>query len=400
MRGHVLASRIVRAIPITIVSLATWAQAESSPSCLTRPNVPAICDEDVRPHVQFLASPELQGRSGEGAVLAADYIVKQFATLGLRPLFEKSSYFQDILGRGESDEQTVSIGRNIGAWLPGRDPILRKEFIVVTAHYDHLGCRNGRIYAGADDNASGVAMLLEVGRQIAGLKTKPRRSVVFLSCDLEEQMLLGSRWFVAHPPWPLEQIKLVLVADIIGRSLGDLPLPDVFVFGTEHSVEAQRLLASVQPPDGLKVTRLATDMIGTRSDYGPFRDRKVPFLFFSNGEHKDYHTPRDVPERVDYEKLARVSTVMCQVCLEAAESELSPKWSEEAGTPLEEAETLYRITTLLLDPAASRPLAGLQRTVVTQMQLRAKQLAERNEITPADRKWLRRSIQLLLLTVF
>ena len=121
----------------------------------------------------------------------------------------------------------------MSALLEGFDPELRHECVVIGVHYDHLGVRNGIVFHGADDNASGVAMMLEVARQLASTG-RPRRSVMFVGFDLEEQMLWGSRWF-AHPPRPLTQFKLFITADMIGRSLGDLPLPAVFILGSEHA---------------------------------------------------------------------------------------------------------------------------------------------------------------------
>ena len=162
----------------------------------------AISANAVRPHVEYLASPRLEGRgTPRGKQLARDYICKQFEELRLEPLFGKSGYFQDIPGpAGKRGERTV-LGRNIGGWIRGSDPALCDQFVILSAHYDHLGVdKQGRIYTGADDNAGSVAMMLEVARRFASAEKRPRRSLVFLSCDLEEKLLWGSRWFVAHPP--------------------------------------------------------------------------------------------------------------------------------------------------------------------------------------------------------
>src|SRR4029077_10487164 len=106
-------------------------------------------------------------------------------------------------------------GANVGARLIGTDPQRRDEWIIVSAHYDHLGVRGGVLYPGADDNASGVAMMLEVARAFVQAPERPRRSVLFIGFDLEEVGLFGSRYFVEHPPVPLDRVKLFVTADMI-----------------------------------------------------------------------------------------------------------------------------------------------------------------------------------------
>ncbi len=359
-----------------------------------------ISADDVRPHVEFLASDELQGRSGAQALVAANYIRTRFEKLGLKAVFAEDNYFQPIPGRKDEDGKPRIFGRNVAGWIPGSNPALRDEFVIISAHYDHLGVRNGKVHPGADDNASGVSMLLEVARQVAQAKIKPQRSMVFVGFDLEEYMLWGSRWFAAHPPWPLQQVKLFITADMIGRSLGDLPLSTVFVMGSEHAPELRDVLNRVGRPRGLHVARLGIDLIGTRSDYGPFRDRKIPFLFFSTGEHPDYHTPRDVPARINYGNVAGVSSLVYRISTDVANAELTPKWTDKPEADLDEVRALYRITSLLLDADGNKKLTELQRLVVSQTKIKTNQIVERGTITPGERTWLIRVSQLLLLSVF
>ncbi|QDU39379.1 Aminopeptidase S [Maioricimonas rarisocia] len=361
----------------------------------------AITAEDVRPHIELLAGPDFRGRSGLDALRTARYMAAHFKAVGLQPLFD-GEFLQPIPGATEAGKQTRVIGRNVGALLPGSDPELKDEVIIISAHFDHLGVREGQTYAGADDNASGVSMLLETARRFASLEEKPRRSIAFVGFDLEERMLWGSRWFAAHPPWPLEQVKLFITADMIGRSLGDLPLPLVFVLGSEHSTEVRELLDSTSVPDQLSIARLGIDLIGTRSDYGPFRDREVPFLFFSTGEHPDYHTPQDTPERIDYPKVARVSTFIADLTTAVANTDEPPKWTEPQVADVEEARTLNRITSLLLeaDKGPEIQLGGMQRFFVSQVHSKTDYIVRRGDISAAERKWLTRAAQLLMLSVF
>ncbi len=378
---------------------------------------PAIRAEQMRPHIEFLAGPTMEGRASAAKEKAREYIIERLKAAKLQPLFSEPpvgdpsgsandkpsttrTFLQAIPGAAAEDGTIPILGHNIGAWLPGSDPKLADEIVIVSAHYDHLGIRDGQVFAGADDNASGVAMLLEVARQMATAETKPKRSVVFISFDLEERMLWGSKWFVAHSPWPIERVKLFITADMIGRSLGDLPLPAVFVLGSEHAPELKSALAALGTPPKLEVCRLGADLIGTRSDYGPFRDREVPFLFFSTGEHPDYHTPRDTPDKIDYEKAARIASLILKLTQHFADGGQSPVWTAAARGDLDEPRALHRITTLILEIEKERPLTSTQRFMVTNVRNRTAQILKADTMSADDRAWLIRMAQLLMVSVF
>lgn len=397
-----------RSVLCVLLTLATFVNADEGPSKWDG----IIKPEHVRPHVEFLASRQLAGRAGPDAIRAAAYLRKHFESCQLKPLFAENAFEQLIPGvESESSESVPAkpntsaespriVGRNVGAWIEGSDPELRKELIVLGVHFDHLGTRHGEVFHGADDNATGTAMMLEVARQISVMKQQPKRSVVFVGFDMEEQMLWGSRWFVAHPPWPIENVKLFLTADMIGRSLGDLPLPTVFVMGSEHAPQLKQTLDQIGSPRGLEVARLGIDLIGVRSDYGPFWGEKVPFLFFSTGEHPDYHTPRDVPEKINFDKVAAVSSLVLQIIQTAANADQAPEWTDEIPPDIDEVKAVLRITQLLLDADDQKKFTDLQRLIVTQAQNKCQQLLAKKTYTANDRKWLIRTSQLLLLSVF
>ena len=384
---------------------------------------PAIRAAEMRPHIEFLAEPKRGGRAGAAKEEARRYIIERVTAAKLKPLFRElpraakdadavngqeaangtgaaeASYLQPIPGAVTPDG-VPNMGFNVGAWLPGSDPKLADEFLIVIAHYDHLGVHAGQVFAGADDNASGVAMLLEVARQFGAAEIKPKRSIVFVAFDLEEHLLWGSRWFAAHPPWPIEQVKLFITADMIGRSLGDLPLPTVFLLGSEHAVELKAALDAVGSPPKLEVCRWGTDLIGKRSDYGPFRDREIPFLFFSTGEHPDYHTPRDTADKIDYEKAARIASLILKLTRHVADADQPPVWTAAATGDLDEPRALLRITTLLLEAEKQKPLTSTQRFLVTNVRNRTRQILKAETMSVDDRTWLIRMAQLLMLSVF
>lgn len=361
----------------------------------------------LKRHVYTLASPEFEGRgTAEGKRKAREHLVAAFRELRLQPLFPQESYLQEIPGPKQIGGQQPPMGINVGAVLPGSDARLRDEYVIVSAHFDHLGIRGGKTFHGADDNAGSVAMMLEVARLLAAQPVAPRRSVVFLSCDLEESLLWGSRWFVAHPPWPLERVKLFVTAELIGRTLGDLPLPAVFVMGGEQAPGLRQLVDGVTPPGNLQVSHLGVDLVGVRSDYGPFKGEKVPFLFFSGGEHRDYHQPTDTADRLDYQRLAHITQVIRDVVREVAMTETPPAWSDRPEHTLGEVETIERITGTLLqldDTLRERGrgrLTDQQRFTVSNIHMKTRTLLSEKQVSPADRAWLIRSAQWMLLTVF
>jgi Zn-dependent M28 family amino/carboxypeptidase len=328
--------------------------------------------------------------------------VARFRELKLKPLFPEGRFDQRIPANSNQPEDADQIvGVNVGAWIEGSDPALKDEYIVIGVHHDHLGMREGELYAGADDNATGVAMMLEIARTISSLPTPPKRSVVFIGFDLEEHLLWGSRWFVAHPPWPIEKVKLFMTADMIGRSLGDLPLPVIFVMGSEHSPAIRETLDRSVRPNEVEIARLGIDLVGTRSDYGPFRDREIPFLFFSTGQHPDYHSPGDVPAKINYQKVAQVTNLAARITHFVAEVERAPVWTSEVALTLDEPKTMERITTLLLEvKSEDRPLTDVQRYMVSTVRNRCRRILEKGAMTADDRTWLTRMSQLLLLSVF
>ncbi len=355
----------------------------------------AIERERLEKHVRTLASPDFQGRRGEGARKAAAYVLDEFRSAGLRPLFG-DSYIQEVPG---PDGEGVR-GRNLGVRLEGSDPKLREEWVILAAHYDHLGVHEGQVYRGADDNASGVAMLLEVARAMAKAPTPPRRSVMFVSFDLEEDGLVGSRFFVDHPPVPLEKVVLNLTADMIGRSLRGVCDTHVFVLGSESAPKTREWVTAAAPIGPWRVSLLGSDLLVVpRSDYGPFKARKVPYLFFSTGEDPTYHTPADVPETIDYPKLQAISQMIGGVTVQAANADQAPAWTEPYDHAPGEAATMRDVFQRLLDNK-DRLKIGVTQTVMLKSSIpRLDEMVERGGFNPQERKQMLRVAQIILMSV-
>ncbi|MBO0719340.1 MAG: M20/M25/M40 family metallo-hydrolase [Blastocatellia bacterium] len=207
---------------------------------------------------------------------------------------------------------------NIVGTLEGSDPNLKREFIVIGAHYDHLGHGgdsssrapgSNEIHHGADDNASGVAGMLELARIFSAEKAKLRRSLVFIAFSAEESGLIGSNYYVNHPAVPLADTVAMINMDMIGR----LREGKLSVGGIGTATEFRKLVESLNAGasegangggSGLSL-ELSEDGFGP-SDHSSFYAKKIPVLFFYTGVHDDYHRPSDTAEKINYEGEARV----------------------------------------------------------------------------------------------
>ncbi len=285
--------------------------------------------------------------------------------------------------------------------LRGVDPKLRDEWIVVSAHYDHLGTRGNVVFPGADDNASGVAMMIEVARSLAEAKEKPRRSVMFLGFDLEEVGLFGSRYFVEHAPVPLGKIALFVTADMIGRALGGVCTPYVFVIGTEHAPDLRPWIDRAALGRPVTVGLLGSDLLLLdRSDYGPFRARKVPYLFFSTGENPLDHTPRDTPDSLDYPKLEAISRLILGVTTQAANSDHVPGWAATVENPPSEAATIRDVLRTLLDHRDTLKIGPAQVLLMSNTLRSLDAIVARGKMTPEERTGVVRVARIILLSLF
>ena len=371
-------------------------ERQPEPAARTRVGAAAADEERLRSEVSTLASPAFAGRRGDGGRKTAEHLVAQFRALGLEPLFDPT-YEQPIPDAAPGQDQ----GRNVGARLVGSDPLRRDEWIILSAHYDHLGVRGGVLYPGADDNASGVAMMLEVARALVQAPERPKRSVMFVGFDLEEVGLFGSRYFVEHPPVPLDRVKLFLTADMIGRALGGVCTSNVFVMGTEHAPELRPWIRSSAQAEPLTVGLLGSDLlILSRSDYGPFRARQIPYLFFSTGENPCYHTPQDTAETLNYPKLAAISRVILGVVREATRADQLPAWRPLPDNPLAEAIAVRDILRTLLEHRQALKIAPAQTLLMTNTLRGLDAIVARGVITPSERTAMVNVARIVLVSLF
>jgi hypothetical protein len=312
--------------------------------------------EALRAHVEFLSQPALKGRKpgSLGSRAARQYIESRFQAAGLLPWAETKDY---VLPFG--------YGKNIVGVLPGTDPNLANEIVLVSAHYDHLGKDNqGRICPGAADNASGVAAVLEIARQLGAQPTRPKRSVAFAAFDCEEMMLLGSFAFTCRKDVQQAKIVAVVNADMLGRNLLDVVTNTIFVAGTEECPLLGEQVCQFGTNAGIRVLRLGTDLIGPRSDHVAFQSRGVPCLFFSCGTCRDYHQPTDTADKLDFNALEHSTRLMRATVNELASG--APSLScfsvaREVGNPAPMLEELRSVCTLLNEVGEHRQEAGIKK---------------------------------------
>jgi hypothetical protein len=265
----------------------------------------SIRAEDAKRHVCALADDALEGREGgsRGGRAAGSYITSHLEKLGLEPAGDNGSYYQQFGGM-----------RNILALARGSDPSVANELIVVGAHYDHVGYGNsgnsygpfGFVHNGADDNASGVAGLIEVAEAMQHLPGRPRRPILFAFWDGEEKGLLGSYHFVRVRPALLATMSVVFSVnlDMIGRLRGER----LEVFGARTSEGLRAAVVQSNNRPGAQPLELAFDWaIDEDSDHYPFIAAKIPTVMFHTGLHDQYHRPSDDVQLINFEGIEPVA---------------------------------------------------------------------------------------------
>ena len=292
-----------------------------------------LSEDDLRRYVETLASDELRGRGigDAGNRAAEEFACATLTKSGVQPAAAGGSCYQDVtINRSVPGVRTPLTIHNVLGIVEGRDPARRDEVVVVGAHLDHDGIDSeGRIFNGADDNASGTAAVLAAAAAFASAAEageRPARAVVFALWNGEERGSLGAQAFVASPQ-PRRRVIANLNLDMVGRHeeipegdnprLAGFPKVDpatsgntLHVLGYSYSPDLAAQLRDAN--DGVGLTLLedfddgAQELV-KRSDNWAFIERGIPALFLTSGLHPDYHTPDDDTARIDFGKLARVA---------------------------------------------------------------------------------------------
>lgn len=305
--------RFVRVLTLGMVLAAAPARAadESAELATIRP-------EDLRRHGTVLAADLFEGRQAgsRGGLAAAKYLVEQLRNIGLKPPKGQSDYRQEFSGRYA----------NLLAVRPGDHPERRDEWLVIGAHYDHVGYGDqsnsfgplGQIHNGADDNASGTALLLELARTLADPRIRLDRSVLVAFWDAEEIDLLGSRhWTRQEQVW-LSKVGLTINCDMLGRMRDDR----VHIMGWRSAPGLRTRIMQANARGALQFD--FQPVVTADSDHYPFFVARRPVLHFDTGKHEDYHRPSDDVEKVNWDGLARIARFVQDLVREAANAETLP----------------------------------------------------------------------------
>lgn len=238
--------------------------------------------------VQTLSADAYEGRKTgtKGAEMARTYLIGRLKEIGLKPYPGMAGYEQEFEVKGRNATAAVT-GKNLIAYIPGKTD----QVIVISAHYDHIGVIKNEVYNGADDNASGVAGLLQFATYFS--KNKPNNSLIFAIFDAEEMGLQGAKAFVANPPIALEKIKLNINMDMISHNDKN----ELYAAGTFKYPQLKPYLHISNPALKLMLghddPKLGQDDWTNQSDQGAFNAKNIPFIYFGVEDHKDYHKATD-----------------------------------------------------------------------------------------------------------
>jgi aminopeptidase YwaD len=319
-----------RQIPLLVVALATAACHTSA----VAPAIPAPDSLSIRHDIEYLASPRLAGRltGTPGNDSAAAYLARRYASFGLEAT--SPGFIQKFVARPPAHSgQSISLpSQNVVALLPGRDPKLKNEYVVIGAHFDHLGTSTegaldpdarGAVRLGADDNASGTAAVVELARIFS--RSPARRSIIFANFTGEEEGLLGSAYFVEHMPVAIDSVVAMLNFDMVGRMRGD----KLIAFGAATATEFPAILERANAATQLKLTAQG-DGFGP-SDHSSFYAKNIPVLHFFTDSHEDYHKASDTPDKINAAGEAKIVALAEGVARTIADADSRPTYVRVAA---------------------------------------------------------------------
>ena len=267
-----------------------------------------ITVEESRKTLSYLASDKMEGRKpgNPGNFIAVSFIKKEFESYGLETHLQKFTYtFRWRVGLIRWRTVEIETMNVIGVLKGTSD-----KHVVIGAHMDHLGVDgDGDVYNGADDNASGTTAILELAEAFGKSDARPKDTIVFIAFNAEELGLLGSKHYVNNPLLPLDDCKLMINLDMVGRLRGTT----VTAQGGNLSRSVTQLVDKLDDNYPFDVNITAA---GNRSDHAPFNWSGVPVLFFHTGTHPQYHRITDDPDLINYEGLVNIAKFVKDLTVE------------------------------------------------------------------------------------
>jgi len=322
-------------IIITILAVScNSAQNAVSTKIMTRVDYAnTITAEELKTHLYIFAGDAMEGRmtGTKGNNLAAEYLRNYYMDQGISSPIEENNYYQsipsDYFGRMENPQPS----QNVVAFIRGSEK--PDEVIVISAHYDHIGIKDGNIYNGADDDGSGTVSLLEIAQAFhEALKNGngPKRSILFLHVTGEEIGLYGSKYYTENPLFPLENTVCDLNVDMIGRidpSKEENP-NYIYLIGSDKLSQELHDLSEEVNKNYINLEFDYTfnadndpNRFYYRSDHYNFAKNNIPIIFYFNGVHADYHRHTDTPDKIEYELMAKRAQLIFHTAWEIANRE-------------------------------------------------------------------------------
>ncbi len=326
--------RLILFIAIAFTISCNTAQTSISSKIMTRVDYAnTITAEELKTHLYILADDSMEGRmtGTNGNNKAAEYLRNYYLDQGISSPIEDKNYYQTISAEYFGSRSDSQSSQNVVAFIKGSEK--PDEIIVISAHYDHVGSRDGKIYNGADDDGSGTVALLEIAEAFKKAVKNghgPKRSILFLHVTGEEIGLYGSKYYTENPLFPLENTVCNLNVDMIGRidpNKKDNP-NYIYLIGSD---KLSQVLHDVSEEVNKNYINLDLDYkfnddndpnrFYYRSDHYNFAKHNIPVIFYFNGVHADYHQHTDTPDKIEYELLAKRAQLIFQTAWEIVNRE-------------------------------------------------------------------------------
>ena len=326
---------IIASLCLTLLACTTQKQVVKVIPLDENSYINSITQEELRTHLTIVASDKMQGREtgSEGQKMAGRYLIEQYKKAGISFPKGAKDYYQTVPAAylNEKRNEGLPDSENIWAFIEGSEK--PDEIVVISAHYDHVGMKNGEIYNGADDDGSGTVALLEIAQAFQKAKKEghgPKRSILILHVTGEEHGLHGSRYYTENPLFPLANTVADVNIDMIGRR--DENHKDsnnyIYLIGSDYlSTDLYNICENVNT----KFTKLNLDYkfndradknrFYYRSDHYNFAKNGIPSVFLFNGVHADYHKQSDEVDKIEFDALTKRTQLAFTIVWEIANRE-------------------------------------------------------------------------------
>jgi Zn-dependent M28 family amino/carboxypeptidase len=321
-------------ISLLLAIFTTFSFAQVQPSKYIK----SITKESLKTNLYVIASDEMEGRDTgtKGQKKAGNYLISQYTKAGISFPEGAADFYQRIPSASLSSRRNGNLpdSENIWAFIKGSEK--PEEVLVISAHYDHIGIKNGEIHYGADDDGSGTVAVLEIAKAFQKAKEEghgPKRSILFLHVTGEEHGLLGSKYYSENPFFPIANTITDINIDMIGRR-DDLHKDSndyVYIIGSDYLSSDLYTICEDANKNFVNINldytfndRNDPNRFYYRSDHYNFAKKGIPSVFLFNGVHADYHKPTDTPDKIEYDALAKRAQLAFVIAWELANRDNRP----------------------------------------------------------------------------